>query len=105
MAAAVATRSEIKPSPLAKIERIAILNGTLGEALSTRGQQENSAVLASPSGRLAQLVRARGSHPRGQGFESLSAHHSGINRNFSGWQGIPRVQNRVVPIFLDKKGV
>ena len=27
-------------------------------------------------GRLAQLVRARGSHPRGHRFESCSAHHT-----------------------------
>ena len=27
-------------------------------------------------GRLAQLVRARGSHPRGQRFESPTAHHN-----------------------------
>ena len=50
---------------------------TPGHAGGLNGGPQGGIVASSkrPAGRLAQLVRARGSHPRGHRFESCSAHH------------------------------
>ncbi len=50
-------------------------SGQAGRAQPPCASVPAGRIMERTEGRVAQLVRARGSHPRGPGFESLRAHH------------------------------